>query len=102
MVDYRLEVILSRRDPAGAAPAALAAGWLCGGLLAAAQPQWIWSPDHRKGIAPQGAVCHFRKTFSVRNPEAARIAIAADDAFELFVNGRRVGNGEINAQLARI
>lgn len=99
MVGFHLDVILSRKIRQTLLAAALSAGWLCGSLLSAAQPQWIWSPEHRPGATPQGAVCHFRKTFSVRNPEAARIAIAADDAFELFLNGRRVGTGESTRKL---
>ena len=56
-------------------------------------PSWIWSPEHETGNVPQSA-CHFRKTIHFKNqPKAARVEIAADDIYELFVNGKRVGRG---------
>ena len=54
---------------------------------------WIWSPAHDKDKVPVGD-CYFRKTFSMQNPEAGELRIAADNRFELFVNGERVGRGE--------
>ncbi|MBC8876050.1 MAG: HEAT repeat domain-containing protein [Planctomycetes bacterium] len=58
----------------------------------AQEAQWIWSPDHEKTEVPQTA-CHFRKRFTVSSPESGEISIAADDQYEVFVNGRRVGTG---------
>ena len=55
--------------------------------------QWIWSPAFEKELAPQGA-CYFRKTFDLTSPEQGEIQISADDKYELFVNGRRIGGGE--------
>lgn len=55
-------------------------------------PNWIWSSAQENEI-PVGA-CYFRKTFDVALPETADIQITADDAYELFVNGRSVGTGE--------
>lgn len=66
----------------------------------AQEAQWIWTPDHEKEGVPAGAVCHFRKSFSVKNAEAATVAIAADDHYELYVNGRRVGTGSSTRKLA--
>ena len=33
---------------------------------------------------------YFRKTFDATNAESALVQIACDDAYELFINGRRV------------
>ena len=54
--------------------------------------QWIWSAEFPRNEAPAGVV-YFRKSFDVRDPEAGQVRIAADDSYELFVNGRRVGEG---------
>jgi len=64
----------------------------------AQDPHWIWSPDHKKTDVPQ-TTCHFRKRFKVSSPESGEIAIAADDRYELFVNGRRVGSGQSTEKL---
>lgn len=58
----------------------------------AQNPQWIWSPDQAVGNVEIGD-CYFRKSFTVRAPEQGEIAIVADDAYELYINGRRVGSG---------
>ncbi len=57
------------------------------------EAQWIWSSDGEGTTFPPGAV-YFRKVFSVQNPEVAQIEITADDRYELYVNGRRVGAGQ--------
>ncbi len=54
---------------------------------------WIWTSAHRAGSVPQGAIAHFRKSFSVRRPSEATLTIAADDTYEVFLNGRRIGSG---------
>ena len=56
-------------------------------------PQWIWSSAHDPGHVPTTA-CYFRHV--VRLPAdmtGARIGIAADDAFEIYINGRKLGEG---------
>ena len=56
-------------------------------------PQWIWSSAHNPGHVPTTA-CYFRHV--VRLPAditGARIGIAADDAFEIYLNGRKLGEG---------
>jgi len=58
----------------------------------AQEAEWIWSPDQQQGSVPVGS-CYFRKSISVRNAEAAKLIIAADDSYEVRVNGRLVGNG---------
>jgi putative heme-binding domain-containing protein len=84
--------------------------WLVGGLIAwlligaaatAAQAQeaeWIWSPDQAKNEVPEGTV-YFRKSFQLTAPTAGQITIAADDLYEIFVNGRRIGAGELAKNL---
>lgn len=76
--------------------AVLAAAVLATSLSAAppaTEAQWVWSPDHQKGSVPQAA-CSFRKTFTVAAPESGEIAVAADDEYELYVNGQRVGSSQ--------
>ncbi|MEX0818284.1 MAG: HEAT repeat domain-containing protein, partial [Pirellulaceae bacterium] len=60
--------------------------------VAAQEAQWIWSPTHEKDNVPQVA-CHFRKTIPLRAAEQGTITILADDEYELFLNGRRMGAG---------
>jgi putative heme-binding domain-containing protein len=67
--------------------------------LSAQEAEWIWSPDHEKEDVPAGAACHFRKTVTLRAPEAGQIAVAADDVYELFINGRKIGGGESTKKL---
>jgi len=59
----------------------------------AADAEWIWAPNHQKEAVPQVAA-HFRRSFMVENPESAELIIAADDTYELYVNGRKIGNGQ--------
>lgn len=56
--------------------------------------QWIWSsPDAAKGVPP-GSVW-LRKTFDLPVvPELAFLAVAADNRFRLFINGREAGSGD--------
>ena len=67
------------------------AGW-------ATEAGWIWSPKHTKNEVPEGA-CYFRKTFTAQAPIRVQATIAADDEYELFVNGQKVGAGESYRQL---
>jgi putative membrane-bound dehydrogenase-like protein len=70
-------------------------GTTCGTLLtqvAAQEAQWIWSPAHDKDDVPQ-VTCHFRKQISLGPVDQGTITIIADDEYELFVNGRRMGSG---------
>lgn len=59
----------------------------------AKEAEWIWSPAYEKEQAPQGE-CYFRKTFELGVPENGVIQIAADDQYDLYVNGRQVGEGD--------
>ncbi len=73
-------------------------------IMAACQPgqaeeaEWIWTPQQAKEDAPKGS-CYFRKSFVVRTPERIQLTIAADDEYELYVNGRKVGVGESYREL---
>lgn len=65
----------------------------------AAEAEWIWSDQHKQAEVPAGASCYFRKTFQLKAPEQGQIALNADDAYELYVNGRRVAGGEMGKRL---
>ena len=65
---------------------------------AAQEAEWIWSPDHEQDLVPH-ASCHFRKMIVVRDPQRGHISIIADDAYEIYVNGRRAGLGQLADQL---
>ncbi len=66
----------------------------------AQEAQWIWSPEHPRGQAIQGD-CYFRKTLQVSSVEEATITITADDKYELFVNGRLIGQGSSIRQMEK-
>jgi putative heme-binding domain-containing protein len=53
------------------------------------EAQWIWRPGPR---GPEGAA-FFRKVFYIKQPVYGQIDIAADERYELYVNGRRMAAG---------
>ena len=56
------------------------------------EAQWIWAPTVKdQEIAGS---CYFRRTVEASAIESARMQVACDDRFELFVNGRAVGTGD--------
>lgn len=55
-------------------------------------PEWIWVSQHPAGHVPQ-VTTFFRRTVVLNPPQSGTIAIAADDAFELYINGELVGKG---------
>jgi hypothetical protein len=64
---------------------------------------WIWheSADASHSV-PGGATVYLRRHLQVTEPVAdAWLRISADDAYELYVNGKRVGSGEDWAQPQR-
>src|SRR5256885_13484706 len=65
----------------------------------AQEAEWVWSPEHAKEGVPTGEACHFRKTLSLKAPEGGQVVIAADDQYELYINGRRIGAGEATKKL---
>ncbi len=64
----------------------------------AEEAQWIWSPEHAKGAIPEVS-CYFRKVFTARNPIRVQATIAADDQYELYVNGHKIGTGQSAREL---
>jgi putative heme-binding domain-containing protein len=56
------------------------------------EAEWIWSPAHEKDAVVPGDV-YFRKSFAAAPVKRAEIHIAADNAYELFVNGKPIGKG---------
>lgn len=66
---------------------------IVGSASAAEEAEWIWSKEHAKEAVPANATCYFRRTFTLKAPESGSVTIAADDAYELFVNGQKVGGG---------
>ena len=66
-------------------------GWLA--PVQADEAQWIWSSTSTKAI-PAGESCFFRRPINLRVEAAGSIEITADDEYELFVNGRKVGSGK--------
>jgi len=62
------------------------------------EAKWIWTAEHPRNAVPE-TDCYFRKTFHISNVEQALVTISADDDYELFVNGRRIGAGESSRQM---
>ena len=54
--------------------------------------QWIWLAGTTQGRIAEGDV-YFRKTIELPKVPIARFQIAANDAYEIYLNGRRVGTG---------
>jgi putative heme-binding domain-containing protein len=71
---------------------AFVAAGLFTSMAGAQEAQWIWSPEHEKDQVPH-VTCHFRRTINVRGPKQGQVSIVADDSYDLYVNGRRVGSG---------
>lgn len=69
-------------------------------IVRAQEAHWIWAPGVERDAIDTGS-CYFRRTFNVANPTEATITIAADDAYELYVNGKRVAEGDTSRQLDR-
>jgi len=62
------------------------------------EPQWIWSTEHVVGQVPIES-CYFRKSFFLPGSHTGRIRIAADDQYEVFVNGKLAGDGSSTTKL---
>lgn len=74
-------------------------GWI--GILPTAladEANWIWTPRHTKNEVPATS-CYFRKSFTAQAPIRVQATIAADDAYELYVNGKKVGGGDSSRNL---
>ncbi len=59
----------------------------------AAEAQWIWTTGSAPSAAIPGEVGYFRRPINLRVEAIGKIEITADDEYELFVNGRKVGAG---------
>ena len=69
-------------------------------LTFAEEAEWIW--DHGSNIAtpvPTGQACYFRKSINLKIRSTGRVEIAADDEFQLFVNGKKIGSGKSSREL---
>ncbi len=64
------------------------------------EAQWIWAAGStlNKPIS-QGETCLFRKPINLRVQAEGRIEIAADDQYDLFVNGKRIGSGNSSREM---
>ena len=71
----------------------------CCATAGAEEAQWIWQAGVEKDAVPVGASSYFRKAVNLRVPAEGRITISADDVYELFVNGRRVGVGKSSRKM---
>ncbi len=56
------------------------------------EAQWIWLNSKSTSVAA-GQSAYFRKHINLRTEATGSIEITADDEYELFVNGRKVGAG---------
>jgi len=56
------------------------------------EANWIWSPAYPKDKVPVGD-CYFRKSFRIDKAEFGQVHVACDNQYELYVNGRLVGQG---------
>ncbi len=64
----------------------------------AQEAQWIWSPEHPRNQAPEGD-CYFRRVLQIDTVEEATVTITADDKYDLFINGKLIGNGKSIRQM---
>ena len=78
--------------------AAFSFSFLCS--IEADEAQWIWHGDGDVNTpVPEGETCLFRKPINLRVEAVGRVEIAADDQYELFVNGTSVGSGSSSRQM---
>lgn len=62
-------------------------------IASAGEAQWIWATGSENGSVAEGETCFFRKLINLRVEATGKIEITADDNYELFVNGKRIGGG---------
>lgn len=68
--------------------------------LSAAEAQWIWAANTTIDTPiAVGETCLFRKPLNLKVPGKGQIEIAADDEYELYVNGRKIGSGQSARQI---
>ncbi|MEM9587839.1 MAG: heme-binding protein, partial [Planctomycetota bacterium] len=80
--------------PLAIAAAAVLSFGVAASQAAADEAQWIWvngtTAETPIAVGQEG---YFRKPLNLREPSEGIVEIAADDQYELFVNGQRVGGG---------
>ncbi|EMI21299.1 lectin [Rhodopirellula maiorica SM1] len=68
--------------------------------LSAAEAQWIWAANTTIDTPiAVGETCLFRKPLNLKVPAKGQIEIAADDEYDLYVNGRKIGSGQSARQI---
>jgi alpha-L-rhamnosidase len=57
--------------------------------------QWIWFPEGNPATSAPVAQRFFKKDFTLAaNPLRATVSVTADDGFDVFINGTKVGTGD--------
>jgi alpha-L-rhamnosidase len=59
--------------------------------------QWVWFPEGDPASGAAAGACYFRRAFTLpADPKItkATIQMTADNAFELYLNGKKVGQGD--------
>jgi hypothetical protein len=57
--------------------------------------KWIWLNEGHPGVSALPGTCYFRRIVKVDGAvESARLVMTADNDFEVWVNGKRIGNGD--------
>lgn len=70
-------------------------GLSTGSVASAAEAQWIWAGGTTADQTIEvGETCWFRKVLNLRERGEGFVEIAADDAYEVRVNGRVIGEGQ--------
>ncbi len=69
-------------------------------LATAEEAQWIWAGGSSLDQpVPAGEVCYFRKPLNMKVESEGRIEITADDEYDLYVNGHRIGGGKSSREM---
>ncbi|MEM6692785.1 MAG: hypothetical protein AAF664_25380, partial [Planctomycetota bacterium] len=77
----------------------LLTAWFAGGTQAD-EANWIWSSRAgQDGNVEPGTTAYFRKFINLRTPAEGRITITADDRYQLYLNGTKIGTGESTSQM---
>lgn len=65
----------------------------------AEEAQWIWATGAETDSVPEGETAFFRKLINLRVEAQGQIEIAADDVYDLYINGRPIGSGKSSKNL---
>lgn len=68
-------------------------------MVGADEAQWIWATGAERDAVPVGETAFFRKLINLRVEAVGEIEIAADDTYELYVNGKQIGSGRSSRNL---